>query len=117
MLLTALGYIVGFFAGFVLGYIVLGNVMIGVGIGAVTGIFQWLALRRYIRLSGWWILASVTGLFVGLGLYGIVALVWKVPFDLSRPLGVLGYALAFLLGGLLIGLMWLFRRPNLQSRN
>ncbi len=109
--LTTLGYIVGFFAGFVLGHIVLGNVMIGVGIGAVTGIFQWLVLRSYIRRSGWWILASVTGLFVGLGMYGIVSIVWKYPFDLGLPLGVLGYALAFLLGGLLIGLM---QRPVLR---
>jgi hypothetical protein len=105
VLLTALGYVIGFFAGFVLGHMVLGNVAIGIGLGAVTGAFQWLVLRRYIQGSGLWMVASVIGLFVGLGLYAIMALVWNAPFDLGWPIGALGYILAFLIGGLLIGLI------------
>jgi hypothetical protein len=105
VLLTALGYVVGFFAGFVLGYVVLGNIMVGMGIGAVTGAFQWLLLRRYIRQSALWIVASAAGLFVGLGLYGIANIVWGYPFDLVWPRGVIGWALAFLSGGLIAGLM------------
>lgn len=112
VLLTVLGYTVGLLVGFGLGHALLGNVMIGVGIGAVTGFLQWLALRRHIQRSGWWVLASVVGLSVSLGLYAVVHNIWGYPFDLGWPLGVLGWALAFLLGGALIGLpqQWILRR-------
>ncbi|UCF06623.1 MAG: hypothetical protein JSV33_06245 [bacterium] len=104
VLVSCVGYAVGCLAGFVLGHLLLGNVMIGIGTGAVTGLLQWLLLRRYIRQSGWWVLASTLGLGVSLGLYGIVHLVWMVPFHMGWPLGILGWGLAYLLGGALVGL-------------
>jgi hypothetical protein len=104
VLLSCVGYAVGYLAGFILGYLLLGNVMVGIGTGAVTGLMQWLLLRRYIKRSGWWVPASALGLGVSLGVYGIIHLIWRVPFHLGWPLGVLGWGLAYVLGGLLIGL-------------
>jgi len=103
VLLTLLGLGVGFLVGFVLGHLVLGNVSVGIGIGAVVGLFQWLLLRKRIPHASWWILATVIGLFVPLGLYGIVWLIWKVPFDLGWPMGGLGWAACFLVGGAFMG--------------
>ena len=41
---------------------VLGGGLIGeIGIGAVTGILQWIVLRRQVRQAGWWVLASTAG--------------------------------------------------------
>jgi hypothetical protein len=105
VLLTVVGLAVGFLVGFVLGHVLLGNVMIGIGVGAGVGFFQWLLLRRHIQRSAWWIPACVIGLGVPLGLYGIAWLIWKIPFDLGWPMGVLGWAAAFLVGGALTG--WL----------
>ena len=105
VLLTAVGYAVGFLVGFVLGHLVLGNVSVGIGIGAVTGLMQWLLLRRRIERSTMWILANVIGLTLFLGLYGIAQLLWGIPFDLGWPWGVLGWGTAFLLGGALAGVM------------
>jgi hypothetical protein len=105
VLFTFLGLGFGFLAGFVLGHVVLGNVSVGIGIGAIVGLLQWLLLRRHIPNSAWWIPAMVIGLFVPLGLYGIAWLVWKVPFDLGWPMGGLAWAVCFLAGGALAG--WL----------
>jgi len=113
VLLTFLGLGFGFLVGFVLGHVVLGNVSVGIGIGAVVGLLQWLLLRRHIPHSAWWIPATAIGLFVPLGLYGIAWLLWKVPFDLGWPMGGLAWAACFLAGGALAGRLQL---PVLRRR-
>jgi len=113
VMLTTVGYAVGFLAGFVLGHLLMGNVMVGVGIGAGTGLVQWLVLRRYLPVPGSWVLISMVGLAVPLGLYAAVSAVTGFPMDLGWPLGVLGWGLAFLLGGAIIG--WAQQRV-LRSR-
>ncbi len=107
VLLTVFGRAVGFLAGFVLGHIVLGNVSIGIGEGAIVGLCQWLFLKRYIPKSGKWILFSLIGLFVPLGLYGAAWLLWRIAFDLGWPMGALGWAGAYLVGGAFMGWMQL----------
>jgi len=119
VLFTLLGLAVGFLAGFVLGHIVLGNVSVGIGIGAVVGLFQWFLLRRHIPHSAWWIPAAVIGLTVPLGLYGIAWLIWGIPFDLGWPMGGLGWAVCFLVGGAFMGRLQLLvlRRRVAESRS
>jgi hypothetical protein len=119
VLLTFLGLGFGFLVGFVLGHVVLGNVSVGIGIGAVVGLLQWLLLRRRIPNSAWWIPATVIGLFVPLGLYGIAWLIWGIPFDLGWPMGGLGWAACFLVGGALVGRLQLrvLRRRVAEPRS
>jgi hypothetical protein len=107
VLLTIFGRAVGFIVGFVLGHIVLGNVSIGIGEGAIVGLCQWLLLKRYIPRSAKWILFSVIGLFVPLGLYGAAWYIWRISMDLSWPMGGLGWAGAYLVGGAFMGWMQL----------
>ena len=38
------------------------------GIG--VGLMQWLVLRRYVSRTGWWILASIPGIYLGTRLVG-----------------------------------------------
>ena len=119
VLLTIVGLAVGFLVGFVLGHVVLGNVSVGIGIGAVVGIFQWLLLRRHIPHSAWWIPAAIIGLTVPLGLYGIAWLIWGISFDLGWPMGGLGWAACFLAGGAFMGRLQLrvLRRRVAEPRS
>jgi hypothetical protein len=93
--------------GFVLGHIALGNVSIGIGEGLIVGLCQWILLKRYIPRSGKWVLFSVIGLFVPLGLYGAAWLLWRIAFDFGWPMGALGWAGAYLVGGAFMGWMQL----------
>ena len=67
---------------------------VGVGLlGPATGLLQWLILRREVRQSGWWILASTLGW--GLGIPAGEAVGWN---GLGAVYGALtGLALVFLL--------------------
>ncbi len=107
VLLTIFGRAVGFIAGFLLGHIVLGNVSVGIGEGAIVGLCQWLLLKRYIPHSAKWIPATIIGLFVPLGLYGAAWYLWKIAFDFGWPMGALGWAGAYLVGGVFMGWMQL----------
>lgn len=106
MLLTVVGYSVGFFLGLILADILFGgNVMMGVGIGAGVGFMQWLALRRIVQRSGWWAPANIAGLTVCLSLYAVVHTVSGYPFNLDGPPGILGWVLAFVVGGTMTGVL------------
>jgi hypothetical protein len=68
--------------------------------GAVGGTLQWLHLRQQVPRSGWWVLASILGWAVGLGLAVAVG-------------KALGWMVAGAVGGVITGiaLIWLFRLP------
>lgn len=100
---TLAGYAFGFLLGFVLAHFV-GEVALGVGIGALTGYLQWRALRHHVQRSGRWVWAGIVGLTVGLGLYQVGAYVWGYPLD-SSPRGMLGLGLGLALGGAMTGLL------------
>ncbi len=114
LVLSTAGYSLGYLAGFLLGHFLLGNVMIGVGIGAGVGGMQWLLLRRFADRAGWWTIAPVIGLAASLSLYSVASSVWGVPFDLSRPFGILGWALALASGGALAGIL---QQPILEPHS
>ena len=42
-----------------------GVVIVGSAFGVVSGILQWLILRRKVRRAGWWLLANILGSLVG----------------------------------------------------
>jgi hypothetical protein len=118
VLLTILGYSVGILLSFVLGSFLLGNIMMGIGVGAGVGFMQWLALRRFVYRSGWWVLANIAGLTVSLCLYAVVIInILGYPFDLGWSSGALGWALAFVLGGALVGFSqhWILRHHVCRS--
>ena len=55
------------------------DALAGLLLGLSTGLSQWIVLSRFVRWSGWWIVANViawttaTGLFPGLFLPGVMA--------------------------------------------
>jgi hypothetical protein len=111
--LTIAGYSLGFLAGFAVGHVLLGNVMVGIGIGAGVGFFQWRVLRRVVPESRRWILAGAASLGLSLALYALVSFVSGYPMHLGWPRGVLGWAAAFVVGGVLLGS---FEREVLRRR-
>ena len=82
--------------------------LIGSGtLGAVIGLAQWLVLRRYLRGSGWWVLATAIGYAVPLALGPL--------FPLPQPPWLAG-GMMFLLFGIVLGvLQWLVLRGRVQK--
>ena len=50
------------------------GVVFGIVFGASVGIGQWSVLRRQVARAGWWVLASIVSLAVGIGLGAVVGL-------------------------------------------
>jgi hypothetical protein len=66
-------------------------------IGAVTGLAQWLVLRRWVPRAGWWVLASVLG-------WGLVRLIAGEVFTSLLELLIIGAVPAAVTG---LALWWL----------
>jgi len=105
------GYLFGLIGGFILAHI--GNIVFPennvtgwIAIGAGVGLMQLRVLRRRIRGSVWWVLASIIGMAIPFGAYEVVNVVWEYPYDLSL-VGLVGHAVAMLFGGALIGVLQL----------
>ena len=84
------------------------TVVVALG-GAVTGILQWLVLRRQVSRAGWWVLAST----VGWGLSMAVSMAVAGAFEVVA----VGLLFGLLVGGAVLGavtggaLVWLLRQP------
>jgi hypothetical protein len=123
VLLTAAGWIIGLPLGFVLvavaGWIIgvhegsdsiilklgLDNAAAFVCIVAVVGLMQWLALRRIVRRAGFWVLSSIIGFTISSSIHGVVCYVWGYPDNLDHFLGTVVWAMAFVAGGTLAGVL------------
>jgi hypothetical protein len=121
VLLTAAGWVIGLPLGFVLvavaGWIIgvhddsillklgLDNAAAFVCIVAVVGLMQWLALRRIVRRAGFWVLSSIIGFTISSSIHGVVCYVWGYPDNLDRLPGTVVWAMAFVVGGTLTGLL------------
>jgi hypothetical protein len=82
------------------------TVVVALG-GAVTGILQWLVLRRQVSRAGWWVLASTVGWGLSVTVAG--AFWWGVDIsDAGWALVVTGAVLGAVTGGALV---WLLRQP------
>jgi len=94
-----------------------GNACLEISIGAMVGFIQWLGLRRIVPRAGFWVAANIIGFTVSSCLHALAIYAWKLPDDLGFPLGVLGWAIAFVVGGALSGVMQqrILRRHVRQS--
>jgi uncharacterized membrane protein (Fun14 family) len=109
ILLTLVGLIIGFIAGFALsealGKTGFDYIGLEIALGTIVGFMQWLALRRIIKTGISWVLANAIGFFVSSSIHTLAMHFWRIPQDLGNPLGVLGWAIAFCIGGALAGVM------------
>jgi hypothetical protein len=121
VLLTTAGWIIGLPLGFVFvavaGWIIgvpddsillklgLDNAAAFVCIVAVVGLMQWLALRRIVRRAGFWVLSSIIGFTISSSIHGVVCYVWGYPDNLDHFPGTVVWAMAFVVGGTLAGVL------------
>jgi hypothetical protein len=90
-------------------------VVIGLGfavLGLLVGFAQWWVLRRHLKRTGWWILASAAGWFVG----GSAA--WVIHFTFFEFFKIIAdFAILGVIGGVVNGvaLVLLCKRPALQE--
>jgi hypothetical protein len=121
VLLTAAGWVIGLPLGFVFvavaGWIIgvhddsillklgLDNAAAFICIATVVGLMQWLALRRIVRRAGFWVLSSIIGFTISSSIHGVVCYVWGYPDNLDHFLGTVVWAMAFVVGGTLAGVL------------
>jgi hypothetical protein len=123
VLLTAAGWVIGLPLGFIFvavaGWIIgvhegsdsiilklgLDNATAFICIVAVVSLMQWLALRRIVRRAGFWVPASIIGFTISSSIHGIACYVWGYPDNMDHFLGTVVWAMAFVVGGTLAGVL------------
>jgi len=123
VLLTAAGWVIGLPLGFV--FVAVAGWIIGIPEGsdsiilklgldnaagfifivAVVSLMQWLALRRVVRRAGFWVPASIIGFTVSSSIHAVVCYVWGYPDNLDHFPGTVVWAMAFVVGGTLAGVL------------
>lgn len=80
-------------------------VIMGLGLGGVLGVPQWLVLRRYMRRASWWIGANAVAWAVGMPIifFGAGSVTehsegWRIVFLLALTLSVAGAAVGAIHG-------------------
>lgn len=92
--------------------------LMGIFLGALFGLFQWIELKRHASRAGLWILANTLGWTVGLAIIFIGASIPSVETELAVTI-VIG-TLSGLLAGLSVGAvtgLFLVRLPGQQAAN
>jgi len=92
-----------------------GVVIVGSAFGVVSGILQWLILRRKVRRAGWWLLANILGSLVGATAVPIAAAISETG---NWNLAVMTFGLVFGAGnGAITGaaLFWLLRQSPFSN--
>jgi hypothetical protein len=85
------------------------NVTGSLAVGTVLGIAQWLVLRRVLKRTGWWVLATLLGYALLLVLPSLIPLVSFLPR--TQEASILVSVVMFALTGLGLGLFqWLVLR-------
>jgi hypothetical protein len=123
VLLTAAGWVIGLPLSFVFvavaGWIIgvpegsdsiilklgLDNAAAFVFLVAVVSLMQWLALRRVVRRAGFWVPASIIGFIISSSIHGVVCYVRGYPDNLDHLPGTVVWAMAFVVGGVLAGVL------------
>jgi hypothetical protein len=123
VLLTVAGWVIGLPLGFV--FVAVAGWIIGVPEGsdsiilklgpdnaaafvclvAVVSLMQWLALRRIVRRAGFWVPASIIGFTISSSIHAVVCYVWGYPDNLDHFPGTMVWAMAFVAGGILAGVL------------
>ena len=95
---------------------VAGMVAFGTVAGVAGGILQWLVLRQQVARAGWWVLASILGLVVGMGIGGPVARSLGQAGRVIEPTIVFGFLFGVGVGGIPGAvLVWLLRQSKSGS--
>ena len=111
VLASSIGWPVGIIVAIVLSYAVVNifypketNLIVGLCLGAVVGLSQWLVIKRYFKVGTWWIFACSIG--IGIPYITIVLLnEWS-----GSEFGIFGneiidQAILLFIGGLITGLL------------
>ena len=87
------------------------NLIVGLCLGGTTGFAQWILLKKYFKISIWWIFASAIGIGVPVAL---VVISEEMGIVLPEPLNNenVSIILSSCIGGLLTGLL---QMPILKS--
>ena len=88
---------------------------VGVSVGLLVGIAQWIALKVQFRQAGWWILASTAG--YALGLLAAVNAPVAIPVGGAIIFGPEFGGLIGAVSGVFTGitLVWLLKRPMVAT--
>jgi hypothetical protein len=95
---------------------VMAGIVIGSVFGVVSGILQWLILRRHVKSAGWWVVANLLGSLVS-AIAGVGAFT-AISATGNSGLGTMMFGLVFGAGnGALTGamLVWLLRQPHCNN--
>jgi len=102
-----------------LGLVFLSTGLLGLIDGAVMGFFQWAALRQRARVTAWWVLSTMLGTGVGMGLFYLLLggatpglLAAEIPVDQVLWLGIADRAL---LGLVLGSAQWFVLRKRMPA--
>jgi len=123
VLATGIAWPVGIILAIVLSYAVVNqfypketNLIVGICLGAVVGYSQWLIMKKYFKISTWWIWASTIGIGIP-----FVAEVIYVEFGGSEngliKSELLGQIFTLCIGGLLTGLLQIKIIKSLSKRS
>jgi hypothetical protein len=91
-------------------------VAMGLGLGAILGLPQWLALRRRLSRAGWWVMANAVAWAVGMPV--IFSGAGSVPQGMAVGSLILFIALTLAVAGAIVGaihgfaLVWLLNQPE-----
>jgi NhaP-type Na+/H+ or K+/H+ antiporter len=93
----------------------------GLVLGAILGLPQWLALRRYVPHAGWWVPANALAwmlgmvvIFIGTSLIPASGFSWQIAILLLMFVVAAGAVVGAVHGWCLI---WLLHRMNSHSRH
>lgn len=92
---------------------VAGMVAFAIVAGVAGGVLQWLVLRQKVAHAGWWLLASILGLFVGMGIGGPMAMTLGQSGRVLEPTIVFGILFGVGVGAIPgAALVWFLRHPK-----
>lgn len=80
------------------------NLIVGLCMGGAVGYAQWLVIKKYFKISTWWIFASAVGLGIPWILEALLPELAGIGIDIDSS-DLLGQAAFYFIGGLLAGLL------------
>ena len=111
VLFNGIAWLIGIIVAFILGYFVVNlfypqenNLILGFCPGIVIGYSQWFVIKKYFKISVWWIFASA----IGMGIPDVIAV---ILFELTgNEISIVGIvpidlAIRLFIGGLITGLL------------
>ena len=123
VLATGIAWPVGIILAIVLSYVVVNqfypketNLIVGLCLGAVVGYSQWLIMKKYFKISTWWIWANT----IGIGIPFVAEVIYVELGGSDTGLiksELLGQIITLGIGGLLTGLLQIKIIKSLSKRS